>query len=150
MLVEQSTCHRPEAVGVNFAADVIRCQRQFILVFRESVTSFTSACIVDNEHHATLREALLRLCTVLRPPDGPTATIQTDPAPGFQALAKDTSFRRHSIVIDLGHTKNKNNNPVAEKAVQELRAEILCQDPSGDSVSPLNLALAVRRLNSRI
>ena len=24
MLVEQSTCHPPEAVGVNFAADVIR------------------------------------------------------------------------------------------------------------------------------
>ena len=51
MLVEQSTCHPPEAVGVNFVADVIRCQRQFILVLRESVTSFTCACIVDSECH---------------------------------------------------------------------------------------------------
>ena len=27
MLVEQSTCHPPEAVGVNSTADVIRCQQ---------------------------------------------------------------------------------------------------------------------------
>ena len=150
MLVEQSTCHPPEAVGVNFAADVIRRQRQFILVLRESVTSFTCACIVDNERHSTLREALLRLCAVLRSPDGPTATIRTGPAPGFQSLAKDTSLRQHGIVIDLGRTKNKNKNPVAEKAVQELKSEILRQDPSGNPVSPLNLALAVSRLNSHI
>ena len=87
---------------------------------------------------------------VLRSPDGPTATIRTDPASGFQSLAKDTSLRQHGIVIDLGHTKNKNKNPVAEKAVQELKAEILRQDPSGNPVSPLNLALAVSRLNSCI
>ena len=92
MLVEQSTCHPTEAVGVNFAADVIRCKQQFILVLRESATSFTCACIVDNERHGTLREALLRLCAVLRSPDGPTATIHTDLAPGFQSLAKDTSL----------------------------------------------------------
>ena len=39
---------------------------------------------------------------------------------------------------------------MAEKAVQELKAEILRQDPSGNPVSPLNLALAVSCLNSRI
>ena len=150
MLVEQSTCHPPEAVVVNFTANVIRHQRQFILVLCESVTSFTCACIVDNEHHGTLREALLRLCAVLCSPDDPTATIHTDPAPGFQSPAKDTSLRLHGVVIDLGCTKNKNKNPVAEKAVQELKAGILRQDPSGNPVSPLNLALAVSRLNSHI
>ena len=110
--------------------------------------SVTSACIVDNECHATLREVLLWLCAALRPPDGLTVTFRTDPAPGFQALAKDTSLQQHGIVIDLGRTKNKNKNPLAEKAVQELRAEILRQDPSGDPMSPLNLALAVSHLNS--
>ncbi len=61
----------------------------------------------------------------LHSPNGPTATIRTDAAPGFQALAKDASLKRHCMVIDLGRTKNKNKNPVAEKAVQELKAAIL-------------------------
>ena len=39
---------------------------------------------------------------------------------------------------------------MAEKASQELKAEILRQDPSGDPVAPFNLALAVSRLNPRI
>ena len=39
---------------------------------------------------------------------------------------------------------------MADKAIQELKAEILRQDPSGNRVSPLNLALAVSRFNSRI
>ena len=150
MFVEQSTYHSPETVGTNFAADVIRCQRQFILVFRESVTPFTSGCFVDSERHATVRESLLCLFAVLCPPDGPNGTIRTDSAPGFQALAEGTSLQQHGIVIDLGCTKNRNKNPVAEKAVQELKAEILHQDPSSDPVSPINLALAVSRLNSRI
>ena len=150
MLIEQSTCVPPENVGISFAADVIRRHRQFIFVLRESITSFTSACLIDNERHTTLREALICLCASLHSPDGPTATIRTDPAPGFQALAKDASLKRHGIVIDLGRTKNKNKNPVAEKAVQELKAEILRQDPSSDPVSHLSLTLAVSRLNSRI
>ena len=82
-LLEQSTSDSPETVGVSFAADVVRRSRQCILVLRETSTSFTTSCIIENERHDTLRDALIRLCIEIRPLDGPTAVIRTDAAPGF-------------------------------------------------------------------
>ena len=43
-----------------------------------------------------------------------------------------------------------NKNPVAEKANGELEVEILKQDPSGNPLTSVTLALAMARLNSRI
>jgi hypothetical protein len=40
-LTLQSTCDPPDAVGVSFAADVLKRERQLILVLRETVTSYT-------------------------------------------------------------------------------------------------------------
>ncbi|XP_044183898.1 uncharacterized protein LOC122964389 [Acropora millepora] len=44
--IEQSSCEPPDAVGISFAADVLKRSRQLILVLRESVTSYTST--MDN------------------------------------------------------------------------------------------------------
>ena len=52
--------------------------------------------------------------------------------------------------IELGQAKNPNKNPVAERAVQELETELLRQEPLGEAVSPLTLAVATSALNSRI
>ena len=53
-LVEQSTSDLPPSVGTTFAADIIRRERQFILVLHECVTSYTQAMLIDGEDHATL------------------------------------------------------------------------------------------------
>ena len=52
--------------------------------------------------------------------DGPPAIIQTDPAPGFKVLVNDKSLHQHRITLELGHAKNPNKNPVAERAIQAL------------------------------
>ena len=39
-------------------------------------------------------------------------------------------LKSFGIVLDLGRVKNPNKNPVAERAVQEVEAEILKQDPT--------------------
>lgn len=62
--------------------------------------------------------------------DGPFAVVRTDPAPGFQALANDPIPKSHRISIELGHFKNANKNPVAERAVQEVREHILRINPT--------------------
>lgn len=147
---EQSTGDPPPTIGSIFAADVIKRERQLILVIREYVTSYTLALHIDNERHETLRDALLRLCVELRPLDGPFTIVRTDPAPGFSALVNDEMLSRNRIQIEIGRAKNVNKNPVAEKAIQEVQDEILRQDPGTRSVSPLALSLAVARLNSRI
>jgi len=91
---EQTTSAPHEAVGQAFAADVIKRNRQLILVLRETVTSLTIAALVYNEHHETLRDALIQLCLPLRPMDGPPAMIRTDPAPGFKASVDDPLLHR--------------------------------------------------------
>jgi hypothetical protein len=148
-LVEQSTGDPPVAVGVAFAADVLKRERQLVLVIREEVTSYTAACLIDSERRDSLREALIRLCIELRPMDGPVAVVRTDP-PGFVALTEDDLLKRHRISIEVGRVKNTNKNPVAERAVQELEDELLRQVPGGGPVPILTLAVAVARMNSRI
>lgn len=148
--IDQSTSPPPETVGQSFAADVIKRSRQLIFVLRETVTSYTSSLFLENERHQTLRDAIIKLCVEMRPMDGPPAVIRTDPAPGFKALVNDSLLQKHRITIELGHAKNPNKNPVAERAVQELENELLRQEPLGSSVSPLTLAVATSALNSRI
>ena len=144
------TTDPPPIVGHSFAADVIRRNKQFILLIRESVTSFTAACLIDSEDHTTLRDGLIKLCVELRPLDGPVAIVRTDPAPGFVKLAQDPVLLEHRISLETGRTKNINKNPVAEKAIQELQDEILRQDPDQKTLNQASLAVIVARLNSRI
>ena len=66
-LVEQSTSDPPEGVGISVAADVMKRYRQLILVVRETSTSYTAACLLDDERRDSIRAGLLRLCLELRP-----------------------------------------------------------------------------------
>ena len=148
--VEQSSQPPPDAIGLSFAADVIKRSRQFILVLRECVTSYTCSLVIEDERHSTLRDALIRLCVGMRPLDGPIAVVRTDPAPGFKALINDELLHKHRITLELGHAKNVNKNPVAEKAVQEIEQELLRLDPLGGPVSTTTLAVVTATVNARI
>ena len=139
-LVKQSSDDPPEVVGVSFAADVIKRYRQLILVLRECTTSFTASCLVHDEKHDTLRDALTQLIVGLHPLDGPRAIIRVDPSPGFQSMANNDSLNHLNVTIDVGRVKNKNKNPVAEKAVRELEEELIRQEPGGRPVSADGLA----------
>ena len=149
-LIDQSTTHLPDAIGVTFAADVIKRNRQLIFVIRETVSSYTSTCVVESERHDALRDCIVRLCVEFRPLDGPPAIIRVDPAPGFIALVDDPTLQRLGICLEVGRIKNPNKNPVAEKAVLEVEDELLRQEPCGGPVSSLSLAIATAQLNSRI
>ena len=149
--VEQSRCVPPEAVGSTFAADIMRRERQCILVLRECVSSYTLTCHVTSEQHDVLRDAIIRLIVELRPLDGPPAVIRVDPAPGFRALYNDEELRSHRISLELGRIKNvPNKNPVAEKAIRELRDEIVRICPREEPLSSKQLAVITANLNSRI
>ena len=147
--VLQSTEDPPESVGIRFAADVMRRERQFILVLRETVTSFTMTSIIGDERHDTLRTALVQLLCTLTPLDGPRCTVRCDSAPGFRALQNDEILHSLGIQIDLGRVKNVNKNPVAEQAIRELELEILKVQPDPGPITPIVLVKATATLNSR-
>ena len=150
MTVPQSTSDPPEVVGISYAADIIKRERQLILVLRECVTSYTSCCFVTDERRDTIRDSLINLCIGLRPLDGPPAVIRTDPAPGFAALANDAVLAKYRLTIELGRVKNVNKKPVAEKAVRKLECELLHQQPTGGTVIQLVLSVATANLNTRV
>ena len=85
--------------------------------------------MIEDDRHRTLHDAIIRLCVQMRPLDGLPVFVRTDLAPGFKVLTDDQQLKHHRITIDLGHAKNQNKNPVAEKAVQELENELLRHDP---------------------
>ena len=149
-LVEQSTSDPPDGFGISFAADVIKRYRQLILVVRETSTSFTASCLLDDERRDSIRSGLLRLCLELRPLSGPPSVIRVDPAPGFASLCGDEILRQYGFAVEVGRVKNPNKNPVAEKCVAELGDELLRICPEGGTITPLSLAVATANLNTRI
>ncbi|XP_060598210.1 uncharacterized protein LOC132751998 [Ruditapes philippinarum] len=146
----QSSEDPPEVVGMSFAADVMKRNKQLVLVLRETSTSYTVASIVENERRDTIRDSLVCLCTELHPIHGPPAVIRVDAAPCFTSLRDDAILRRLNITLDIGRVKNVNKNPVGEKAIQELEDEIIRIEPDGGSLSKVQLAIAVAKLNCRI
>ncbi len=153
--IPEQMCHQtsedpPECVGISFAADVLKRNRQTIFVLRETVTSYTVSRLLENEKHESLREAIISSCLELRSLDGPNAVIRVDSAPGFIALERDKTLERYHITLDYGRVKNPNKNPVAERTIQELEDELLKVNPDAKTVTPLLLAVTTARLNSRI
>ena len=59
-LVTQTSDDPPDSIDVLFAADVLKQNRQLLLVLRETISSYTVACIIENEKHDTMRDALAR------------------------------------------------------------------------------------------
>ena len=146
----ETTSEPPPVIGHSFAADVLRLNKQFILILRETVTSFTSACLIESEEHSALRDGLINLSINLRPLDGPTSIVRVDPAPGFTKLFQDAILLDQHIMLDIGRIKNVNKNPVAEKAVRELEDELLRLNDRNQTLTPTSLSVAVARLNTRI
>ena len=146
-LFEQSSSSPPSHPGSSLAADVICRAGQKILVVRDTLTSFTAATFIQNETASEYRDAIM-LCTL--PMKAEVSEVRVDCAPGLKSLERDIGLKSAGIKLDFGRVKNKNKNPVAEKANQELEIEILKLDPSGKPISAITLTKAVCVLNSRI
>ena len=60
MLIRQSSEDSPDTIGMCFAADVLKRNQQLILVLREAVTLYTTACFHENERRETFRDGVLK------------------------------------------------------------------------------------------
>ena len=123
-LVKQSNNPPPETVGISFAADVINRAKQFILVLRECVTSYTISTLLPNERHDTLRDGLISLCINTRPLDFPLAVIRTDPTPCFMALDNDSVLHDRRIVLEIGRIPMVGQSPLLSVATATLNSRI--------------------------
>ena len=115
-----TTSDPPPALGVSFSLDVLRQAGQSIQVLWENVCAYTKTCLVPNEQGPTLWDAIICLTKEFVPLEGPPVVVRIDGGSGLTSLTTDELLRFHRIFLEIGRIKNKNKNPVAEKAVQEL------------------------------
>lgn len=137
-------------IGLRFSADVIRRCGQKILVVRESVSAFTHACLIDDEQGVTLRDGLLLLISLYRSSCGQSVEIRVDPAPGFRSIGKDELLHQHGIQITIGDEKNCNKNPIVERAISEIHAQLTRIQPHGGRITSSTLAIAISNVNSQL
>ena len=139
---------KPEVPGNFLNADVMIESKQKVLVVRDNLTSFTQAALIPGEKKETLKEALFTLSSNLRL--GPTAIIRVDSHSSLASLHKDGSLQQLGFTLDLGHPKNVNKNSPAERAIKDLREQLVRISPQGGPFSPLTLARAIDNLNNLI
>ena len=139
-----------EGIGIRFGADVVKREKQLILLIREYVSSFTDACFIPSESAKDLKDGVIKLMSRLRTHTGPPVILRLDPAPGFEAKEMSKGLSQLNISVEIGAPKNVNKNPVAEKSVSEFHAEVARLAPTGGPLDDVILALAISNLNSRI
>ena len=147
---QQSTSEPPDKIGCHFSTDVLRRYNQFIMLFRESISSYTEAVIIPDEKTESLRDGIIRLSCRMRSALSPPAVVRSDGCTGLQSLVNDETLLSHQLRVEIGDLKNVNKNPISEKAIEELHAELVRVQPRGGKVSDATLAIAVSNLNSRI
>ena len=146
-IFEQTTTESGR-LGSNWSADVIRGDLQFIFIAREKLSSFTVTKIIPNETHETLREAIITSTSEIIPEDG--LLMQVDNACSLLKLVGDAELGRHHIRLDPARKKNKDSNPIGEKAVKEFRQEKLRFKPEGGAISEIERAVITASLNKKI
>ena len=146
--VEYSTETKPSRLGEHFGADVLQESGQKILVVREILTSFTDSIIVKNQTKQCLKDALVILLSRLKL--GPRAQIRVDGQSALSSLKVDKSLEPLGIHLVVGRPKNPNKNATVDKAIRELREQLVKISPHGGPVSDAQLARATGHLNDII
>ena len=146
----QSSTVPPTTPLFVFATDVMRRFKQYILVLRDTFSSYTCAQIIVNEQHESLRTGLIIMVSSVRPNPQSKISIRVDNATGFLPLKNDLVLNSYNIYLDFGRIHNKDKNPVIEKCIRELGSEMLRLTPDGGQITEEQLSIVVNQLNSRI
>ena len=146
--MEFRTETKPDKLGKYFNADVMEESGQKILVIRENLTSFTDSMFIKNQTKLALKDALIVLTSRLKL--GNHLIIRVDGQSALASLRADKSLEPLGIFLEVGQPKNVNKNATADKAIRELREQLVRLSPHGGPVSDATLARATAFLNTVI
>ena len=146
--MEFKTETKPDKIGKFFNADVIEESGQKILIIRENLTSFTDSMFIKNQTKLALKDALIVLTSRLKL--GNHLSVRVDGQSALASLRTDKSLEPLGIFLEVGQPKNVNKNATADKAIRELREQLVRLSPHGGPVSEATLARATAFLNTVI
>ena len=150
MTVPQSNSDPPEVVGISYAADIIKRERQLILVLRECVTSYTACCFVADERCDTIRDSLINLCIGFTTTWWPSCGHTHRPCARIRRSRQWRPTGEISTNNWAWSCQKRQQEPVAEKAVRDLECELVHQQHTGGTVTQLELSVATANLNTRL
>ena len=102
----------PKYFGEQFAADVIRRNKQVILALRETATSYTWAKLVKNERASTLEDGFRALFALVRPPNAARpSTCRVDNAKSLESIMLNDRLSDIGVTFDLSNKSNKTEIP---------------------------------------
>ena len=104
--------------------------------------------LIPNQTKLALRESLVTLVSRLRLND--QVYIRVDGQSALSSLRSDGSLTPLGINLETGLPKNANKNAVVDKAIRELREQLIKLSPQGGHISQATLARATDSLNSLI
>lgn len=136
----------PQHPGVIFNADVIQRNQQRIMVCTDIFSTFTSACLIENEQAECVLKGLIELITPIRS-EG-EILIRTDSAPAFRSLANSESLKKLKIKLEPTDPSNKNSIATVDNAIKQLETEIAKVAPQTQTINQTILAMALKNLNS--
>jgi hypothetical protein len=141
----------PDHPGTHFQSDIIKHERQLIMVTTDLFSNYTTTCFIQSEQKEDLIGGLIQTTTPVRRAE--TISIRTDCAPAFRALSRNPSVEllQAGIAVILPDTDhNKNSNAKVDKIIQELQTEIRKLVPLSKPLSNADLAKSTSLLNNRI
>jgi hypothetical protein len=147
-VVEFTTSESLDALGTHFACDILQRARQFIFILRDCFSSYTITKLIPDQGKQTIKATLIETTAEIKSSLG--CTVRVDNATAFQSLIADPQLPKHGISLELGRTKNRNKNPIAEKGIQELEHELKREYPEGGPITPAQLAVVTATLNARV
>ena len=134
-VMEYSTETKPTVLGSYLNTDVLEEAGQRILVIRDKTTLPLLQPPPSPRTNQSQSSGTLTLSLKLRK----SCVIRTYPHPSFKNLKDDPYLKSVSLTLNVCHSKNVNKNGVAEKAIRELREEIIWVQQLGGPLSSATL-----------
>ena len=112
-LSQLETQTKSSCPGTYCNADILKRNKQKILVLRDNLTSYTLTKLVNSETKDDLRAGNISLTLPMKP--NMTTTIMVDPHTSFVSLKDNKLLKENGIKLQFGHEKNKTTMELPRK-----------------------------------
>ena len=140
----------PNHPGTHFNVDVMKRNRQIILVCTDIFSKYVTAVLIASETTENLADGIARVTSPIR--RSQQIFVKTDAHPSFKSLLHSPTkeMKNSGINLVLGNVFNKNSNCHVDKIIQELEYEIRKTNKDKDILSNFDIADATFALNSKL
>ncbi len=140
----------PDHPGTYFNIDVMKRNKQVILVCTDIFSKYVTAVLIPSESSIDLADGIVRVVSPIRRSND--VFVKSDAHPSLKSLkqAMSEELTDSGIHLVIGNVHNKNSNCHVDKMIQELEHEIRKFHKDTHVLSNFDIANATFALNSKL